>query len=216
MPKIKYKEANYWSIVLNSKLLVFLSNFIFQGVRYMSLGERVYKLSITALFATLMFFLTENIFVSIFIAHLINYIINGQFYVLYRYLGSKPTMSIEALNKYVKIIENLADSFKPLDILIIGSFCRGRLSKTSDLDIRLYHMGDFRSSLRAYFMATLLRFIGLWTKFPVDIFCFSNLNFLLKIDTKETPVNFFKNQKILDNYPNSTNYKDHLRTLRIT
>lgn len=216
MPKIKYKEEGYLSIILNFKLLVFLSNFIFQGVRYMSQGERVYKISITVVFATLLFFLIDNIFLSILIAHSINYIINGQFYVVYRYLSSKPTMSVEALNRYVKIIEDLAARFKPLDILIIGSFCQGRLSRTSDLDIRLYHKADFLSSMQAYVMATLLRFAGLWIKFPVDIFCFSDLNFLLKIDAKEVPVNFLKNQKILEKYPASVNYKKYLSVVKIT
>ena len=144
-----------------------------------------------------------------------NYIANGQFYVVYRYLSSNQTMSREDLDKYIRLIEKYIKIFKPLDVLVIGSFCRGKMGKTSDLDIRLYHKNDLASSLKAYIMATLLRFIGLWVKFPIDIFCFSNLNFLEKIDKEEIPVNFSENKQFLIKYPTSTNYKNHLKGLEL-
>jgi hypothetical protein len=215
MPKVKYKDKSYLSYILSFRLIVFLSNIIFQGIRYMSWGERIYKISITIVFAILLNFAIDNILISVIIGHLMNYIANGQFYVVYRYLSSNQTMSREDLDKYIRLIEKYIKIFKPLDVLVIGSFCRGKMGKTSDLDIRLYHKNDLASSLKAYIMATLLRFIGLWVKFPIDIFCFSNLNFLEKIDKEEIPVNFSENKQFLIKYPTSTNYKNHLKGLEL-
>jgi len=215
MPKVKYKDKSFLSYLLSFRLVVFLSNIVFQGIRYMSFGEKIYKISITIIFAMLVNFVIENIFISVIIGHLINYIVNGQFYVVFRYLSNKQTMSREDLDEYINLIEKYIKIFKPLDVLVIGSFCRGKMSKTSDLDIRLYHKSDLVSSLKAYIMATILRLIGLWIKFPIDIFCFSDLIFLEKIDKDEIPVNFLENKDFLKIYPMSNNYKAHLKKLEL-
>lgn len=186
-------------------------------MRYMSLGELIYKIIITILFSIPFYlFLYENIYLSLIFGHLANYILNGQFYVLFRYLSSKRTMSMADLENYLGLIIKMSNIFKPKDILIIGSFTRGKMSKTSDLDIRLYHDSKLFNSLKAYFMATLLRLSGLFMRFPIDIFCFSDLQFLDKINSKEIPVNFLKDDSILKKYPTSKNFKEQIRTLIIS
>ena len=215
MPKIKYKNKSFLSYVLSLRVVVLLSNIIFQGIRYMSLGEKIYKLSMTLAFALIVYVFLDNILSSIIIGHLLNYILNGQFYVVFRYLSSKQTMSEEDLDEYIGLIEKYIKIYKPLDVLVIGSFCRGKMSKTSDLDIRLYHKNDFQSSLKAYLMATTLRFIGLWIKFPIDIFCFSDISFLDKISKDEIPVNFLRNDNILEKYTSSVNYKEQIDKLEL-
>lgn len=213
MPKIKYKEKDLIAKLLSLRLIVLLSNIIFQGIRYMSLGEKIYKISFTIVLTILLNFLIQNTFISLVIGHLLNYILNGQFYVVFRYLSSKQTMSRKDLDEFIGIVEKYIKVFNPLDVLVIGSFCRGKMSKTSDLDIRLYHEKDFVSSLKAYLMATTLRFFGLLTKFPIDIFCFSDLKFLDKIHKNEIPVNFLENKDFLKKYSHSVNYKTHLEIL---
>lgn len=213
MPKIKYKDKNFASYLLSYRLIVLASNVVFQGIRYMSLGERLYKISITVFFAILINFVIDNFFISFIIGHLFNYILNGQFYVVFRYLSSKQVMSRVHLDKYIKIIERNIATFKPLDVLATGSFCRGEMSRHSDLDLRIYHSNDFISSLRAYIMATTLRFIGLWKRFPIDVYCCSDLVFFDKLDKIEIPVNFLQNVEFLEKYPTSSNYKIHIEGL---
>jgi len=122
-------------------------------------------------------------------------------------------MSKKDLEEFIILIERLSVFFTPKDVLVIGSFCRGKMSLTSDLDIRLYHDSGFVSSIKSYLMASVLRFYGLKLKFPIDIFCFSDLIFLDKISEKETPVNFMNNSDVLDKYPLSKNYKQQLKEL---
>ena len=213
MPKIKHRNHAAISKILNLRLAVLLSNIIFQGIRYMSLGEKIYKIAITLLFALLINIFLQNVMLSIVTGHFLNYIFNGQYYVVFRYLSSKRTMSKKDLEEFIILIERLSNVFTPKDVLVIGSFCRGKMSPTSDLDIRLYHDSGFVSSIKSYLMASTLRFYGLKLKFPIDIFCFSNLIFLDKISKKEIPVNFMNNKDFLTKYPLSKNYKKQLDEL---
>lgn len=215
MQKVKYKNQNIITYLLSFRIIVLLSNIIFQGIRYMSFGEKIYKISFSLILAGLLNILINNIVISLIIGHMINYILNGQFYVLFRYLSNKRTMSRNALIEFINIIENYTRLFSPLDILVTGSFCRGKMTKSSDLDIRIYHKGDLISSLKAYTMATTLRFIGLFSKFPIDIYCFSDLTFLDKLNEIEIPVNFLENKYFLKKYPLSVNYKIQLEKLVI-
>lgn len=215
MAKKKYEEKKFLSYILNFKIIVLISNFFFQGMRYMSAGELLYKISITIILSLLIFLIIENFFLSLLIAHFINYILNGQYFVLFRYLSVKSVMSRENLYEFIKIINNLIARYKPKDVLVIGSLCRGKMNPSSDLDLRVYHKPDFKSSLKAYIMATRLRFLGLILKFPVDVYCFSDLSFLAKISDEETPVNFLENEKILKIYPLSERIDNKLKNLII-
>ena len=124
-------------------------------------------------------------------------------------------MSERDLVHFIEIIEKLAKKCGVLDVLFIGSFCRGRMSSTSDLDIRIYHEDYLVASFKAYLMASALRFYGLYFRFPIDVFCFSNINFLKKINKDETPCNLLENPKFLAEYPSSLHYKLQLDMLEL-
>lgn len=178
MSKIKYSKKNILTILLNFKIIVLISNLIFQAIPYMTNGEKIYKISITLIFTFIINSSLNNIFLSFLIGHIINYIINGQFYVVYRYLSNNETMNKEKLYSYIIFIENVSDFFNPLDIIFTGSFATGQMSRQSDLDIRIYHKRGIINSLKCYFMATFLRLTAIFMKFPIDVYCFSNLSFL--------------------------------------
>ena len=215
MPKIKYNNKNMFKKILSHSWIVLLSNLIFQGIRYMSLGEKIYKICITLIFGLLLNIIIHNIWISLIIGHILNYILNGQFYVVFRYLSSKQVMSRKDLEEYIDFMKVEMQKFNVLDVLVIGSFCRGKMSSTSDLDIRIYHKPDFFSSIKAYFMATRLRFYGLIYKFPIDVYCFSDLTFLDKIKKDEIPVNFLENRDFLNKYPTSVNLEVHMKILEL-
>lgn len=180
----------------------------------MSTGEKIYKVSITIIFTVFFELALDNILVSVFFAHLLNYIVNGQFYVVYRYFDSNANMRESDLFSYFAFIERNIIIFRPLDVLIIGGVARGSVKSTSDLDIRIYHNDKMLDSIKAYIMATIFRFYGLVTRFPIDVFCFSNLKFLDKIREDEIPVNFMAHENIVQKYPSSLDYKAQLHKIK--
>jgi predicted nucleotidyltransferase len=215
MPKIKYRDKGLVKQILSWKVMVVLSNVIFQGMLYMSMGERLYKLLITIVFGGLVYLIVDDVLISLILGHFLNFVFNGQFYVLYRYLSPKEVMTKEGLLGFLNAVSKVSSILKPKDVLLIGSFCRGGMSKTSDLDIRIFHDKSFFSSLKAYFMASLLRFYGLVFRFPVDIFCFSDLSFLNKISRDEVPACFYKHSDIFGVYPTAELVSKKLETLVI-
>ena len=216
MPKLKYKDSSIVARFLNIRALVLLSNIVFQGLRYMSFGEKIYKITFSFLLAAPFYLLIGDLFIAFACGHSLNYVCNGQFYVAFRYLSSKSVMSKLELIRFIKLIESLAKKSEICDVLFIGSFCRGRMSSTSDLDIRVYHNSDFISSVKAYLMATSLRFYGLLYKFPIDVFCFSDMTFLDKISEDETPSNLLGNYDLKTKYPASICYKQQLKMLDLS
>lgn len=216
MPKLKYDREGLVYHLLNNKVVIILSNFIFQGMRYMSFGERLFKLLFT-LFPAIVFFLYTGMFIlGVFIFHSINFLLNGHYFVLYRYFGKKSTISKQSLKTFLIFIDNNINHYQISEVLIYGSFCRDAMKPTSDLDIRIYHESDFKHALLAYFFGLKLRFWGFITKFPVDAYCFSNSSFLKKVSKDEIPAIFRNNEEMRELYPNAHNFKKHFDKINIT
>lgn len=214
MSKVKFKEKSWLYRLLSLKIVVFITSLLFQGMRYMTWGERTYKLSITVIFTLLFLVLGAPYLVAILAGHALNYILNGQFYVTYRYLWSKGIMDMNNLDSFLRIITKTAERSRLKDALIIGSFCRGTMSSTSDLDIRLYHRPGLRSALKAYLGATYLRFIGIIHGFPIDVYCFSDVRFLDKISAKEVPNTLLYNRDIVRRYGRMISIGDQMNIIK--
>lgn len=199
MSKLKFKRVSF----LNNKYLVFLSNFIFQGMRYMTRGELTFKISFTLFFASIFYFFYSNLLLALIFGHVVNFAFNGQFFVLARYLFSSDALSTSELNEFIDIIGRSFERFGVDDVLIIGSFCRVEMSRTSDLDLRVFHRPDIFSSIKAYLYAFYLRFISMFKKFPMDVYCFSSFTFLDKIREDESPSYYSGVKEYIDKYPDA-------------
>lgn len=201
MPKLKFDDASILKSFLSNKVIVFLSNFVFQGMRYMTYGELAFKLLFTFSFTVVYYLMFDNVFLSIFLGHLSNFVLNGQFFVLARYLFSSDAITNSELTYFIGFIDRSHKWFGVEDVLIIGSFCRVQMGRTSDLDLRIMHKPNVKSSINAYLYAFFLRFISMYKKFPMDVYCFSNINFLNKIRTDESPSYFLGGDKYKAQYP---------------
>lgn len=217
MSKLKYNTSNLLNKILNLKVLVLLSNLIFQGIPYMTFGEKLYKISITLFFALMFYLMMGDIILSLCFGHVLNYIVNGQFFVVYRYIGKKDTMNFSILKDFLLLIQRQSEIFNPIDILFTGSFSKGTMSRQSDLDIRIYHKAGFVNSVKSYIMASVLRFSGLLMKFPIDVYCFSDLKFLgpNKVHPSEIPVHIRGEEEFLREFPNSCQLDTQVENLVI-
>jgi hypothetical protein len=80
------------------KLFIVVSNWIFQGMLYADKTERVFRLLLDGLMTLILYAFFINLILdthivlifSFFVAHTVNWIFNGQLFVLGRYIGIKP------------------------------------------------------------------------------------------------------------------------------
>lgn len=189
--KIKPSKTN--------KILLIIKNYLAQGMLYMEIEELFFKISMTLIPASLLYIYTPlNIFLSFFIAHTINYLINGQFNVLLRYVYSQEHVNIY---KVEKINLKLAELYKRkffLDVLVTGSGSKDQMNSSSDIDLRIYYNKSFISYLKVCLALLNLRIYAILNSIPIDVYAFNRVNFLDKLDSDEIPISIFNNKKLFN------------------
>jgi len=207
MAKKKYPSAGR---LQNYPLVTVLSYFIFQGMRYMTLGERAYKLALTVILAFWLFRLGAHPLVAILVGHGVNFVLNGQIPVLMRYVASDIGLTRSKALKSIDKMLYTAGKFGVVDILIFGSFCRHSMKSTSDLDLRFFHRPDLRSALAAYIYATYIRIWANFNYIPIDVYCFSEPAFLDRMRSDENPALLFFSKEMRQKYPSAQKPTDAL------
>ena len=197
--------------VLNHPAFTVASYFVFQGTRYMSWGERSYKLGLTIVFALLLMFAGLHPLPALLFGHLLNFLLNGQLPVLMRYVLSDVDMTRAKVGKALEKLERTAGRFGVVDILVFGSFSRHSMKPTSDLDLRFYHRPDFLSAFLAYIYAAYIRLWANLNFIPIDVFCFSQAAFLDRMRADENPALLFAADEMRRKYPNAQNVDETLR-----
>jgi predicted nucleotidyltransferase len=184
--------------VLKTRLAVIAANWLFQGTRYMIAYEIGLKLFLEAIFAfPLLYFLLDKVSVisaitiSFITAHTINWIINGHFFVLMRYVN--PIEKTE--QDFASFIEKMtatALKWKSIDaVSIYGSYCRGNLHKYSDLDVRVLTRPGFHNTIKGAIFCFLQRADAFISIFPLDIYCIDKISSLNRMRVDERPVILF-------------------------
>ena len=202
MPKEKKQQRNYFP---NNRLTTFASYFLFQGMRYMTTGERAYKSMLTLVFAIPFLTIFKSFLVCIIFGHCLNFIANGQLPVLMRYIVSDVHLTREKITFAINEMKKTAGRFEIVDILIYGSFCRHSMHSNSDLDLRFYHQPDMKSSVLAYTYATYIRLWANWHYIPIDVYCFSDPSFLDQMRKDENPASIFFSSDMIQKYPKAQN-----------
>lgn len=179
--------------LLRYKIFIILSNWTFQGMLYADKTERLFRLSLDVLISVILYGIFFNfisnsylaLILSIIVAHTINWIFNGQLFVLGRYIGIKPNKQNEFC-KYIKDLRNRVEREKSIQfVAVYGSLSRNKLSDHSDLDVRIIRKKGFLNGLRACLFGFLERTRALFNKFPLDLYVLDNKNHLSKIRKDE-------------------------------
>lgn len=190
------------------KIFIILANWTFQGMLYADKTERSFRLLLDAvmiiILSTIFINLISNVYVvlilSFFVAHTINWIFNGQLFVLGRYIGIKPNKQDEFC-KYAKQLTNRAQRKKGIDsIALYGSTSRKQLSKSSDLDVRIIRKTGILNGLNACWFALLERSRAFFNRFPLDVYVLDSTDKLGKIRKDEKPIILYDSNDILAKY----------------
>lgn len=177
------------------KLFIVVSNWIFQGMLYADKTERVFRLLLDGLMTLILYAFFINLILdthivlifSFFVAHTVNWIFNGQLFVLGRYVGIKPKKQ-DKFCIYINELKSRVEREKSIQLVAIyGSLSREELNENSDLDVRIIRKNGFLNGLRACLFGFSERTRALFSRFPLDIYVIDSPNHLLKMRKDESP-----------------------------
>lgn len=175
--------------VLSTKMVIILSNWTLQGMRYMNWRERTYRLLCEGLCIVLLAGLLKGAFIVIILAvHTGFWLFNGHFFVLMRYIFD-IRFKEERFWMYVKkIAERMKKRSYVRGCVAFGSISRGRFSNTSDFDVRVISKPGPLSLLKSCNAVAYERFLAFWCCFPIDIYVFDHQDLDKKISPLEDPL----------------------------
>lgn len=210
--------------VLANPFIIIVSNWFFQGMRYMEKGERYFKITCTIILSSIILNIVWRtvgqlnigiVLFSFFAGHTINWIFNGQLFVLMRYLPAKKNMTIEKMKLFIEDLYEYTKRANYLQaVLIFGSLSRGEIGSTSDLDVRIMRKDGIREAFRAYMLAMRLRFLALIKRFPLDVYTFGDISYLKRLRKDEPPVIIIDNGFVEKHYNKYSYFKDILNELK--
>ncbi|AKB33064.1 hypothetical protein MSSIH_2374 [Methanosarcina siciliae HI350] len=178
------------------KIFIVLSNWIFQGMLYADKTERSFRLLVDCLITLVLYAVSTNLIpsayfgliLSFFVAHTVNWIFNGQLFVLGRYLGIKPKKQNEFC-KYINELKYRAEREKSIQLVAVyGSLSRKELSESSDLDVRIIRKRGLLNGLKACLFGFSERTKALFDKFPLDLYVIDSEDHLSKLRDDEAAI----------------------------
>lgn len=191
------KEPNH-PLIIKFPILT-LSSWFFQGILIMDTTERYFKIFLDfVLFLLLLIILSSMkyplcILIAFIIAHSLNWIFNGQIFVLLknlRLIKTDKKIFVEYLEKFKKRVK------KEDSILIaasLGSISRGELKETSDIDIRIVRKNGVVNGIRACVFVLSERTRSFLNGFPLDIYVLDDIKELFEF--AEEPIIIYKEKE---------------------
>jgi predicted nucleotidyltransferase len=207
----KENNTNFRNPILNylfnMKIFVVLTNWTFQGMLYADQTERIFKISLD-LFMMMLFYLAHGgwhsekyiVVIYLIIAHTLNWLFNGQIFVLARYLDFPPKKQKE-FSKYLERLRRESEINSSIQsIAVYGSLSRNKLNDYSDLDVRIIRKQGYINGLRACMFGLYERTWAFYNKFPLDLYVIDNFSHLLKMRQDETPIIVYDNSNLLNEF----------------
>ena len=191
--KSRYTKNKNFFFKKNLKLnplIIIAGNWVFQGMKYMDKYELSLKIFIDLIitFYIKIQFNQLNLYYSFFIAHSINWILNGHFFTLSRYVYPFPKKKAD-FEKFINIIRIFSKNLSFINaVLIYGSYCRNELNELSDLDVRVLVKNSLLNGMAGAIFCFILRFLALILTFPLDIYIVSNKKALNRLNPSEIPI----------------------------
>jgi hypothetical protein len=179
---------------LVSPLGVVLSNWIFQGFRYMNAYERTVKILIDVIIILTIVFLTgwqtsyQTIIVAFLVAHTINWLANGHFVTLLRYVRPIPRTRQQFEDYVTGLGEDVAERSFIKGVALYGSYCRGSWHPNSDLDVRIIVDETFLAAAIGAVYCVFLRARAFLILFPLDVYCCVGPECLGRMRPDERPI----------------------------
>jgi len=206
-------NKKYKNILQNDKipkfirvLLSFPINWFFQGILFMDKTEKMCKILFSFFLTISLYFLVKKMwaistikvfFLSFIVAHSLNLIFNGDVFFLLKNLNLVNKKPEEYFNYAWYLKEKTMKEKWVLCAAIYGSASRGKLTSSSDLDIRIVRKSGLRNAVNACKFVMQERTIAFFKKFPLDIFILDDVNNLKSFARDNIPIILHDPQQIL-------------------
>lgn len=181
--KLSWMPGNrFLYVLLQNKLGLLLSNWLFQGMHVSSKTDIIGKVVVEFIAIGITLSIIGEISIvsviqAFFIAHSINWMFNTHFWAMGRYLGITRT----AIDKQLDYLEELQRRLNGAEVIVgavmLGSPGRGEdLRPTSDLDIFFVTRRDLSSIICSYVITLRERVLAFIRKIPLDLYIYVNVN----------------------------------------
>ena len=171
-------------------------NWVFQGILGMDATDRWFKIGFdivltVGLSAVLIRFMPASgtVALSLFLAHTANWLLNGHFYVIGRYVGFTRT-SVDRIWAYTSGVAARARCCPALlGAVVHGAVTRGEgIRTTSDVDVRFIRRPGLGNGFRAAWFTFLERARAFFARFPLDPYLLDDVDLLARMRTDEKPI----------------------------
>ena len=166
--------------------MIFISAWILQGVHITNWREVVIRYAIDAILTFGLIALGLHWSIAFFIAHSLNFTLNGQLFAMYTHMGATGVTAEKFLRNTQKLKGKL-DKHAFIDAAIAyGSLSRGCYKRTSDIDIRLIpsKVGWWGTALYAVW----LRIWAFCVHYPLDMYCYDPEVVVKRMRSDELPI----------------------------
>jgi predicted nucleotidyltransferase len=165
----------------------------------MEKSEKALKVMLEFIFLSIALFFAKLILnmptvhalvLSIFIAHSLNWLLDGHFFVLMKNIGLHKRSTSRSFHRFlIAMRHRWQGNPSVLALVVFGSTSRGEITPSSDLDVRVVRQKGFRSAVIVALKVWLERLQALFRGFPLDIYVVSSLDKLKnRLDPREQPI----------------------------
>lgn len=204
----------------SKKYILIIGNWVLQGLWYSDKTERAFKILIDLILTLLFFFVLisyintiMSIIIAFIIAHTLNWLFNHHFWALVQEVLKVGKNSPKEIIYYAKGIKDRASNKGSiLCAAVYGSLCRGELSESSDLDVRIVRKPGIINGVHACLFGFLENIRAFLYKFPLDMHVVDSTKHLSKLRDDEVPVVLHDPNGILEKlYTQVTYFKEFFK-----
>jgi len=194
-PYYKASKLKWLRPILSNVFAALGIHWLFQNILQMDRTERLFKLAFDAVL-TILFFLFlhqwaspfKAILLSWFIAHTVNFLLNGHIFCVLKCFG-RVRHNREAFESYLVSLTNRMKAEPSISwAAVYGSLSRGELKNTSDLDVRVIRHPGITNGIRGCFFIMGERTRAHLRQFPLDILLLDSPRLLSRIREDEPPI----------------------------
>lgn len=195
----------------NLNWILIVSNWFFQSIINADRTEKIYKISFTVIFWLIFYLILSNLLsystiiivcFSFFLAHSLNWIINGNFYnlIIHRLLLDQISKK-DLFNYLVDLEKKLKDQNWILYAASFGSICNGNLKDSSDVDISIVRKPGIKNAISSIIFSIKEKKYADFKKIPLELYISDTPeNSIKRFGGEKNPVVVYDPEKIINTY----------------